>query len=72
VSGFEIRVDRTRCVGSGQCLIADAEHFAQDDEGYVVLLSGAVAGDLYANEDARDAVNKCPSGALSWRGRNTE
>ena len=69
MSGVEVRVDRAKCVGSGQCLIAAADHFGQDVDGYVVLLSAATSDELYSNEDVREAVERCPSGALSWRRR---
>ena len=71
-AGMEIRVDRTKCVGSGQCLISAAEYFGQDVEGYVLLLSSAPGEELYASEDVREAVANCPSGALSWWARELE
>ncbi|GAA0506807.1 ferredoxin [Saccharopolyspora subtropica] len=67
MSGVRVQVDRSKCVGSGQCLIAAADYFDQDPEGYVTLLPAAQATDLDKNPDVRDAVDKCPSGALSWR-----
>ncbi|WET80802.1 ferredoxin [Amycolatopsis sp. QT-25] len=69
MSEFEIDLDRAKCIGSGLCLIASADHFEQDENGYVVLLPPATDGDPHADPDARDAVENCPSGALSWRRR---
>lgn len=63
-------MDRARCIGSGLCLIASADHFAQDEDGYVVLLPALGAGDVGENPEVRDAVDNCPSGALSWRERD--
>jgi ferredoxin len=64
----ELSVDRTRCIGAGQCVIRAEEHFGLDDEGYVFLDSPLRSMAELAEDDlVRDAVRGCPSGALSWR-----
>ncbi|MEV7122915.1 ferredoxin [Kitasatospora griseola] len=70
MSDLEVRVDRDLCVGSGQCLISAADYFGQDIEGYVELLPDAPTADLATNEEVQEAVEKCPSGALSWHRPN--
>ncbi|KEI43921.1 MULTISPECIES: ferredoxin [Pseudonocardiaceae] len=61
---MRIGADLERCVGAGQCVLADPSLFDQNDEdGTVVLLSDEVADDHV--EAAREAVRVCPSGALS-------
>jgi ferredoxin len=64
----ELSVDRAKCIGAGQCVIRAEEHFGLDDEGYVLLDSPIRSMAELAEDDlVRDAVQGCPSGALSWR-----
>jgi len=58
-----IGADRDRCIGAGMCVMTDEAVFDQDDDGVVVVL----AEDVPAAEQqrVRDAVELCPSGALS-------
>jgi len=61
---MKIVADRSRCVGAGQCVLTDQTLFDQDDaEGCVLVLVEEVAGDQLAS--AKEAVNVCPSQALS-------
>ncbi|KOX46930.1 ferredoxin [Streptomyces ardesiacus] len=62
----KISVERDRCVGAGQCVLAAPAVFDQDDEeGLVLLLDGEPPA---AQSDAvREAVWACPSGALALR-----
>jgi ferredoxin len=60
---MRVSADRDVCIGSGNCVLTAPAVFDQDDEeGLVVLLKAEVAP-----EDAgaaREAVARCPSGAL--------
>jgi len=57
----EIRVDRTLCMGSGQCCWYAPNTFDQDDETIAIVTNPG--GDP---EDAiRTAVDSCPTGAIS-------
>jgi ferredoxin len=58
-----IKADTDVCVGSGQCVLTEPAVFDQGDDGIVVLLTDHPDGD--AAKRARDAVNLCPSQALS-------
>lgn len=57
-----IRADRSRCCGSGMCVLIDDTVFEQDDTGLVVIDERAAA----EADPARltHAVNCCPSQAL--------
>ncbi len=55
--------DRHVCIGAGMCVMTDDALFDQDDEGIVLLRCDAVAEDH--RQRVREAVNLCPSGALS-------
>ena len=60
---MRIRADRSVCIGSGNCVLVAADLFDQDEEAVVVLLTDSPTA---GQEDAaREAVNRCPSGALS-------
>jgi ferredoxin len=54
-------VDRSRCAGSGQCVLAEPGVFTRGGDGKVLLRPGPGA-DL---DQARAAAARCPSGALS-------
>jgi ferredoxin len=52
------------CVGAGQCVIAAPTVFDQgEDDGLVVLRRAEPAG--AEADDVRDAVDRCPSGAIA-------
>jgi ferredoxin len=57
----EIRVDRTLCMGSGQCSWYAPHTFDQDDETVAIVIDPQ--GD--PEEAIRAAVKGCPTGALS-------
>ncbi|WP_199439734.1 ferredoxin [Umezawaea beigongshangensis] len=64
---MKIVADTGRCVGAGQCVLTDPRLFDQDeDDGTVVVLDDAPEGDLA--DAAREAVEICPSQALSLHG----
>lgn len=57
----EIRVDRTLCMGSGQCCWYAPNTFDQDDETVAIVIDPQ--GD--PEEQIRAAIKGCPTGALS-------
>jgi ferredoxin len=60
---MRVIADREVCIGSGNCVFAAPQVFDQDDDvGLVVLLTPEVPPDHAAA--VRDAVARCPSGAL--------
>ncbi len=60
--GFEVHIDRTKCVGSGNCVLQAPGAFDQDETGY------AITTDLTAQpEDIVEfAAETCPMGAISF------
>ncbi|MBB5158740.1 ferredoxin [Saccharopolyspora phatthalungensis] len=60
---MRIRLDRERCIGSGQCALAAPEWFDQDADGIAVVLAEDVP-DQEA-EPVRQAVFTCPARAIS-------
>ena len=60
---MRISVDTDKCVGGGQCVMTADDLFDQDDDGIVVLLVDDVPS--AEQDNARKAVQLCPSGALS-------
>lgn len=60
---MRVAADRGVCIGSGNCVLTAPAVFDQDeDEGLVVVLAVEVGTrDLDA---VREAVARCPSGAL--------
>jgi ferredoxin len=60
---MRVNADRDVCIGSGNCVFAAPEVFDQADDGLVDLLEPTPPADL--EQRVRDAVNRCPSGALS-------
>jgi ferredoxin len=61
---IRIVADRDVCIGAGMCALTTPELFDQDvEEGLVVLKRELVEGEQL--EAARNAVDQCPSGALS-------
>jgi ferredoxin len=57
----EIRVDRSVCMGSGQCCWYAPNTFDQDDETIAVVINSH--GD--PADAIQNAVDSCPTGALS-------
>lgn len=62
IAGLTIRIDRTLCVGFGDCVTAAVEAFELDDEGIVVFRPGA---DAVAREILIEACASCPVDALT-------
>ncbi|KUN75001.1 ferredoxin [Streptomyces griseoruber] len=60
---MKIIVDRERCVGAGQCVLAAPAVFEQNrEDGLVELLRPEPAQDLH--EAVTEAELICPSGAI--------
>ena len=61
---MRVAADRELCVGSGQCELLAPEVFEVDDDGAVRVLQPEPEDDTAV----RDAVQQCPTGALSIDG----
>ncbi|MFB7496389.1 ferredoxin [Streptomyces sp. NPDC056161] len=61
----EIGVERDRCVGAGQCVLAASALFDQDEEGLVLVLDERPS--VSQADAVHEAVRACPSGALVLR-----
>ncbi|TWH01733.1 ferredoxin [Nocardioides sp. J9] len=59
---MHIEVDEEKCVGGGQCVMAAAQVFDQDDDGIVILLNQSPSEELH--EPAREAAILCPAAAI--------
>ncbi len=60
---MRIIADRDICIGAGNCVFAAPEVFDQANDGLVHVLDPSPAADL--EPSVRDAVVRCPSGAIS-------
>ena len=63
---MKVGVDRDRCVGSGTCEALAPDVFEVDDDGVLRLLREEPADG--EQSDVRDAVNACPTRALTLDG----
>jgi ferredoxin len=61
VSGLRVRIDRTLCVGFGDCVKESPEAFVLDEESVVVF----AAPDSVARETLLRACDSCPVDALT-------
>lgn len=59
---MKITVEPDKCVGGGQCVMAAADLFDQDDDGIVLLLDASP--DTSRAADARTAARLCPASAI--------
>ena len=61
---MRVKVDRDKCVASGQCVLAAPDVFDQrEEDGTVVLLDPAPPAELA--EDARRAAALCPARVIT-------
>ena len=60
---MRITVDRDRCTGLGMCESIAPDVFEVDDGGVLVLHVEEVGADR--EQEMRDAIDACPTGALS-------
>ena len=69
-----VAVDRSLCLGSGQCARLVPEVFGNDDDGLVELNTGGESGPVPAAavEQVRSAAIQCPAAAIQIEaGRST-
>jgi ferredoxin len=60
---MKVTVDRDRCVASGQCVLAAAAVFDQDEnDGVVILLNDNPSTDQY--DAVRLAAQMCPASVI--------
>jgi ferredoxin len=59
---MRVRVDATKCLGSGLCALRAPEVFEQDDEGTVVLLHPDPP--VVLDAPVRTAASSCPAEAI--------
>lgn len=59
-----VEIDRSKCIASGACVVTCPEVFAQDDDGFVVLLQAEPPEELRAKVD--EAANDCPTLAIDF------
>lgn len=57
----KIKVSEDACIGCGACVAIDSEHFEFNDEG----LSHATNNNNLESEDLRNAIDSCPTSAIS-------
>lgn len=57
----KIKVSEEACIGCGACVAIDSNHFEFNDEG----LSHATNNDNLESEDLRNAIDSCPTSAIS-------
>ncbi len=60
---MKVRVDSGVCAGFGVCLGLGPEVFELHDDGYAIVRVSEVPKEL--EDVVRQAVNQCPSGAIS-------
>lgn len=61
---MKVTVDRERCVASGQCVLAAAAVFDQDEnDGTVILLNDDPSPDQY--DAVRLAAQMCPASVIA-------
>ena len=69
VGGLRVRIDRTLCVGFGDCIKAAGEAFELDPEGIVVF----TAPEKVERERLISACDACPVDALTvWDENGTQ
>ncbi len=66
VAGLRVRIDRTLCVGFGDCVKESPEAFALDEENVVVFVSP----EAVAREALLRACASCPVDALTVWGED--
>ena len=60
---MRVTVDRDKCCGAGQCVLAAPRVFDQTDEGIVQLLDPSPPAELHAR--VREAAIICPCSVIT-------
>jgi ferredoxin len=60
---MRIVINKSTCVGSGQCAASAETVFTQDEQGLIVVLKTEVQGE--EAEAAREAAFLCPSRSIT-------
>lgn len=69
VGGLKVRIDRTLCVGFGDCITAAPEAFVLDDDGVAVF----TAPESIPRDKLVEACRQCPVDALTvWDETGTQ
>lgn len=64
----QIILDENSCIGCGACVSIDPEHFDFNDDG----LSSVINNQNLDSEDLKNAIESCPTGAISTTKCNNE
>ncbi len=59
---MKIKIDRDRCYMSGECYYNHPELFKMGEDGFPVLLTDDINGDLTRHAD--EAMEVCPAAAI--------
>lgn len=57
-----LRIDRKKCLRSGQCFYLHPDLFQEGEDGYPIVLVEEPQGE--ARDKAEDAADICPAGAI--------
>ena len=57
----KLKVDENKCIGCGTCTAIDNEHFELNDDG----LSSAISNKNLDSENLKEAIDSCPTDAIS-------
>ncbi len=60
---MKIEVEKSACIGAGQCALVAPDIFDQDDEGIVLVLNDSPAEGLHGA--AQKAATLCPAKAIT-------
>lgn len=64
----KIILDENACIGCGACISLDPQHFTFSDEG----LSMVTSQNNLDTEDLKNAIESCPTNAITLEKENTE
>lgn len=60
---MRVSIDPSRCMASGNCVLAAPQVFAQDEDGLVVVLQSEPGAALRAGVE--EAVRACPAAVIT-------
>ena len=64
----KLDVDQVKCIGCGACVGIDPDHFDFEDSG----LSSVISQENLDSEELEQAVEGCPTGAITVEEDSTE